>query len=370
MESSSVHIIASPSNGGKSITLSNLLYRIAKSNSNEFKEGDAALFITCEDDTVKTTRKFMSIFGNYDYSGIREIYRISHEFISKIKKEKDEVDKENKEIINNLFNDMLYDSITKTTSGTLKIIFKYAPEQSLSASEISQQIKKFELMGINIKYLIIDYLDVLKPSLTYSSISDEYFNLGVITQELRTLSRLHGIPVITATQTSKIGDNVGQTLTNSMIGESYKKVKFSDFIYMQRMRDDLDIFSPDVSKFVFRDGTEYSSESPLITNIKDNLITDLKPLEMRVSKSKEKGKGYYRYMIFSSKNLRLYNTVEEYLKDLPELKTNDRVIFQKIQKVQHLTVLNSAAVDEIKNNDIIDQSSQDEIADAWSPDIF
>ena len=228
MESSSVHIIASPSNGGKSITLSNLLYRIAKNNTDEFKEGDAALFITCEDDTVKTTRKFMSVFGNYDYTGIREIYRVSHEFISKLKKEKDEVDKENREIINNLFNDMLYDSITKTTAGTLKIIFKYAPEQSLSPTEIAQQIKKFELMGINIKYLIIDYLDVLKPSLTNgTALSDEYYTLGVITQELRTLSRLHGIPVITATQTSKIGDNVGQTLTNSMIGESYKKVKLA-----------------------------------------------------------------------------------------------------------------------------------------------
>ena len=167
----------------------------------------------------------MSVFGNYSYDGVREIYRTSHEFISKIKKQKDEVDQDSKGLINNIFNEILYDSITKTTAGTLKIIFKYSPEQSLSASEIAQQIKKFQLMGINIKYLIIDYLDVLKPSLTYgSAISDEYFTLGVITQELRTLSRLHGIPVITATQTSKIGDNVGQTLTNSMIGESYKKV--------------------------------------------------------------------------------------------------------------------------------------------------
>ncbi len=170
----------------------------------------------------------MSIFGNYDYNGIREIYRVSHDFISKVKKQKDEVDQDTKTTINSLFNDMLYDSITKTTAGTLKIIFKYSPEQSISASEIAQQIKKFQLMGINVKYLIIDYLDVLKPSLTYgTAMSDEYFTLGVITQELRTLSRLHGIPVITATQTSKIGDNVGQTLTNSMIGESYKKVKFS-----------------------------------------------------------------------------------------------------------------------------------------------
>ena len=49
-ESSSVHVIASPSNGGKSITLANLLYRLAKNNNEEFKETDAALYITCEDE--------------------------------------------------------------------------------------------------------------------------------------------------------------------------------------------------------------------------------------------------------------------------------------------------------------------------------
>ena len=143
---------------------------------------------------------------------------------------------------------------------------------------------------------------------------------------------------------------------------------------MQRMRDDLDVFNSDVAKFVFKEGTEYSSESPLITNIKDNLITDLKPLEMRVSKSKEKGKGYWRYMIFSCKNLRLYNTVEEYLKDLPELDHNNKLINQKIQKIQHLAGLNLAAVREA--DDKLDElilppmpgSEDDEINNAWAAD--
>ena len=66
----------------------------------------------------------------------------------------------------------------------------------------------------------------------------------------------------------------------------------------------------------------------------------------------------------------LYNTVEEYLKDIPELKSNNKIISQKIQKIQQLTGLNSAAVEEVKNNDFIDQSSQEELADAWSQDIF
>lgn len=142
---------------------------------------------------------------------------------------------------------------------------------------------------------------------------------------------------------------------------------------MQRMRDDLDVFNSDVAKFVFKEGTEYSSESPLITNIKDNLITDLKPLEMRVSKSKEKGKGYWRYMIFSCKNLRLYNTVEEYLKDLPELDHNNKLINQKIQKMQQLAGLNLAAVNEANQIDELilppmPGSEDDEINNAWAAD--
>lgn len=179
-ESSSVHIIASPSNGGKSVTLTNLLYRIAKSNADEFKENDAALYITCEDDSIKTTRKFISVFGNYEFDKIRNVYRAAHEYITQIKKEKDCIDDESKLLIKNLFDDILFDSITKTTDGNLKIIFKYAPENTLSAGDIHQQLKKFEMQGIHIKYLIIDYLDVLKPTLTYGNVfSDEYVTLGI-----------------------------------------------------------------------------------------------------------------------------------------------------------------------------------------------
>ena len=87
---------------------------------------------------------------------------------------------------------------------------------------------------------------------------------------------------------------------------------------MQRVRDDLTLFSSEVVPYVFyRDG-EFSSESPQMINLKDDLTKVLKPLEMRVSKSKEKGKGFSRFMLFCSQNLRLYNTVKEYLDDVLE----------------------------------------------------
>ena len=196
-----------------------------------------------------------------------------------------------------------------------------------------------KLQNINIKYLIIDYLDVLKPTLQVGR-HEEHQVLGMITQDLRTLSRIFGIPVITASQTTREGDNVGRALTNDIIGESWKKVKFCDFMYVQRMRDDLDIFSPDVSKYAFQKDTEFSEESPRIIGLKDELVSCLKPLEMRVSKSKEKGKGYERYMLFCSRNLRLYNNVQEYLLDLPELNSNSRSLERKIRRIQELSVVN------------------------------
>ena len=61
------------------MTLANLFWRIATHNKDDFTENDAALFITCEDDIIKTTRKFMSIFGNFNYQTIRELYQKIHE---------------------------------------------------------------------------------------------------------------------------------------------------------------------------------------------------------------------------------------------------------------------------------------------------
>ena len=62
---------------------------------------------------------------------------------------------------------------------------------------------------------------------------------------------------------------------------------------------------------------------------------------MRVSKSKEKGKGFSRFMVFSSQNLRLYNTVDEYLEDTKELSSNSILIDKRIEKIQKLSGVNS-----------------------------
>lgn len=372
-ESSSVHLVASPSNGGKSITLANLFYKLAQHNKEEFVENDAALYISCEDDLIKTTRKFISIFGNYGFNIVRNTYKVAHEYFSEYRKNKIIPSKESHDIIVNLYKDILTSSIVNTTKGTLKIIFKYSPENSLSAGDIQKQIEKFKHQGINIKYIIIDYLDVLRPTLSIGNGSgfDDYNNLGVITQELRTLSRIYGIPVISATQTNKEGDKVNVGLSNSIMGESWKKVKYSDFVYMQRIRDDLDLFHPEVAKDVFLEDSFYIPESPQILDIADDLKRYLKPLEMRVTKSKEKGKGYHKYMLFCTKNLRIYNFVDEYFEDMKTFDINNKKIIKRVENVIQLSNVNTQLVHEeplIVQN--ISNTTDNPMNEMWNSDPF
>lgn len=341
-EASSVHIVASPSNGGKSMTLANLFWRIATHNKDDFTENDAALFITCEDDIIKTTRKFMSIFGNFNYQTIRELYQKIHELFVEVSRtgNNEHLDQCIKSSVE-LFKMILNESIVKTTKGNLKIIFKYSPENTLSCGDLTRQLEIYKHQGINVKYLIIDYLDVLKPTL--NTATDDYTKLGIITQEARTLSRLYGIPVITASQTTRGGDDVQKSMTNTIMGDSWKKVQYSDFIYMQRIRNDLNLFSDAVSKYVFdKNSVEYSSpESPSVQILMDELNEYLKPLEMRVTKSKERGKGYSTFMLFCTKNLRIYNNISEYIRDMDEYNKINPSLNTKISNMLNLSRINN-----------------------------
>ena len=112
--------------------------------------------------------------------------------------------------------------------------------------------------------------------------------------------------------------------------------KFSDFIYSQRVRQDLTCMSPDVARVVFKPDTEYSVDSPKIISFKDDIEKFLKPIEIRVTKSKEQGKNFHTYMLFCTKNLRIYNNVEEYLKDSEELNKNNLLIKKKIDNLKQL----------------------------------
>ena len=169
-------------------------------------------------------------------------------------------------------------------------------------------------------------------------------------QELRNLSRIHGIPVISPTQNQRDSEDVTKMQSNKLIGDSYKKIRYSDFIYMMRMREDKNFLSEGVREQVVTkkksaDGMPQDSVSPEILAIKDRLIDVLVPLEIKITKSKDSEKNKSRFLLFCKENLRIYNNIDEYIKDAPMLKTASQKLEKDIDLLINQAVTSVVATD-------------------------
>ena len=78
-------------------------------------------------------------------------------------------------------------------------------------------------------------------------VGDDYQNQGAITQELRSLSVNLDIPILTATQNSRASENLTSHMSNAQIGDSYRKVRYSDYIYMSRICSNKTFLDSDVA---------------------------------------------------------------------------------------------------------------------------
>jgi prephenate dehydratase len=95
---------------------------------------------------------------------------------------------------------------------------------------------------------------------------------------------------------------------------------------MMRMREDKNFLSEGVREQVVvkkktSDGMPQDSVSPEVLAIRDKLSTVLVPLEIKITKSKDSEKNQSRFLLFCKENLRIYNNIDEYIKDEPTLKT-------------------------------------------------
>ncbi|MDD4081915.1 MAG: hypothetical protein PHD05_00875 [Sphaerochaetaceae bacterium] len=166
----------------------------------------------------------------------------------------------------------------------------------------------------------------MSPTTSVFGNQKEYDTQGQIVQELRNLSRIHGIPIISPTQNTRDSEDVTKAQNNRLIGDSYKKIRYSDFIYMMRMREDKNFLSEGVREQVVpkKPVTDQSADliSPEILSAKDRLSDVLVPLEIKITKSKDSEKNKSRFLLFCKENLRIYNTIDEYIKDVPSLKIN------------------------------------------------
>lgn len=105
------------------------------------------------------------------------------------------------------------------------------------------------------------------------------------------------------------------------------------------MRSDLVCFDDEVSKFVLGGSEdEININSPELIPIREKLKDVLTPVEVKITKSKEGGKGMYRYVLFCKENTKIYNSVAEYLADAPQLSRNSMALSRKIDNMTSMAI--------------------------------
>jgi len=336
-ESSSVHLISAPSNHGKSIFMVNLCHMMSRMNLNDFKPNDAIVFITLEDDIYKLSRRFMSIFGNYKHSLLRMVFKQSYE-ISRA----NELTDSSSNIgikVKSMFKNLLDSSVTVLTNGRFGIVVKHANENTFSPGDLGRFLDRLRVEGWNAKMVFMDYVDCAQPTVQRYSHSNDYDSQGQIVQELRNLSRAHKIPIISATQNSKISENMNMSMDNTQIGDSYKKVRYADFLYMCRLRRDLNPLAEPVSSHVL--DSSHMNNGQLSSEIMQmkQMITDvLIPFEVKITKSKESGKDFTKFSLFCTENLRIYNNVQEFIQDAKQLYPNSKRLEADIKSLTDLAI--------------------------------
>src|SRR6056297_3017107 len=365
LESASLYMISAPSNHGKSIFMANIFHQLISGNLQDFEPNDAVIFITLEDDIKKLLRRLCSIFGNYDSEIIKRMYLQGNQCMK--------VDDNNniKHRFTDIMSGVIKHSIYTKTKNKVQLIVKHCNENVFSAGDLSRFIDTIRVeSGVNIKMVIIDYLDVMAPTMNYSH-GDTYLNQGIITQELRSLTRAHKLPVLTATQNKRGSENPQYRQSASDIGDSHLKLRYSDYWIMCRMDTTKDPFDSIVQKYCFSQ-QHYSGKDqidPQILKLKDQICEDLIPFDSEIVKSKEGGKGTQRFMLFCKHNLRIYDNIQQYLDNISGLNTNSKKLNDDLDILTDMSVSSvSDDYDEIFG--ITDQLDQENQLDIPEPELI
>lgn len=97
---------------------------------------------------------------------------------------------------------------------------------------------------------------------------------------------------------------------------------------------DIDVRNDLLSDNLFINNDRNSGQIlPEITMIAEQLKEELIIFEFKLSKSKEGNRDKKKYLLVSKKNLRFYNTLDEYLKDRDQLNRNSMLVMNELQKL-------------------------------------
>jgi hypothetical protein len=168
------------------------------------------------------------------------------------------------------------------------------------------------------------------PSNQKHSTYNDYDAHGEIIQEMRVASRNYAIPVISITQNTRESENMNQNMGNNLIADSFKKVRYSDYIYMIRLRSDADLLHPQVKQDINKDDEQQLS----MMEITGQYFQSLVPMEIKITKAKEGKKNMVKFHLFSGLNLRIYSSLSNFISDIPPLKTYSNDLQNQIEMLE------------------------------------
>ena len=342
IETSSVYMITAASNHGKSLLLVNLCKSIIESNLHSWQNNDVVLVFTLEDDIFKVSRRFTSIFGNYKYNTIKTMYKSFSDSLKSA--ELSGIDTTGlTNTFKNVINDLLKNSISVVCDNKDRIILEHCDENTFTATDLANRIENFRIMGYNVKLVILDYVDCMTTSISSNlgaRPANMYEKQGQIVQELRAISRQKKVSIITASQNKRDSESNTTVLDNSQIGDSYLKIRYSDFVIMGRMHRDLDIFNnPEIKDFLLPDfdNLEDQKLKNMVITYKEYLKQIINPYEIKITKAKESNRDVTYYMAFCSENLKIYNNIYEFINEMDEMKRRSKLLQNSIEQSTNLT---------------------------------
>jgi|TARA_R100000152_G_C6761619_1_gene185773 archaellum biogenesis ATPase FlaH len=122
------------------------------------------------------------------------------------------------------FKDLIYEKV-KDIDG--KLIVKEYPTKSASPKTIKNHLEKLRQRGVEVDLIIIDYGDLLRPSIIRK---EKRHELETIYEDLRAIAHEQECPIWTASQTNRSGLNA-EVITMESISEAFNKCFVADFIF-------------------------------------------------------------------------------------------------------------------------------------------
>ena len=83
------------------------------------------------------------------------------------------------------------------------------------------------------------------------------------------------------------------------------------------------------------------------------MVDVLTPYEVKITKSKDSEKDISRFLLFCKDNLRIYNNVDEYIKDAPIIEANTIRLEKDIRTLTDLAIASVSSEDFIEDEQLI-----------------